>query len=249
MRASWLGRSFTRGALVLLLASATAGCGLGTLASAPWIRNADTDDVVFLGDSIFALSGGIQENLHAWAGGTFRNYTTSGAELVGGILAPSIPQQYDMARADDPDIRVVVMNGAGNDILIPAVAFDPYDCLTQWWEWGRLSRSCRNLIDDLYVDGVNELNRMAGDGVDRVVFLGYYYTKNGLLWVDDLKEAIDYGDLRLAQACQNSVVDCTFVDPRSTIRDWDITVDGVHPDSGGSRKLAELIWPVLQPLL
>lgn len=249
MREAWLGKSFTRGALALLLASATAGCGLGTLLSAPYIRNADDNDVVFLGDSIFALSGEIQENLHAWAGGTFRNYTTSGAELVGGLIAPSIPEQYDMARADDPDIRVVVMDGAGNDILIPAVAFDPYDCLTQWWEWGWLSRSCRNLIDDLYVDGVNELNRMAGDGVDRVVFLGYYHTKNGLLWVDALEEAIDYGDMRLAQACQNSVVDCTFVDPRSTIRDRDITADGVHPNSTGSRKLAELIWPVLQPLL
>ena len=70
-------------------------------------------------------------------------------------------------------------------------------------------------------------------GVEEIVFLGYYYTKNGLLWVDDLQEAIDYGDAKLAQACQNAAVSCTFVDPRGAIRDRDITADGVHPNATG----------------
>jgi lysophospholipase L1-like esterase len=242
-------RAFIRGSLAALLLSAMSGCGLGVLASAPWIRNADNNDVVVLGDSIFALSGEIQQNLHAWAGGTFRNYTTSGAQLVGGILGPSLYQQYDMAMADNPNSRIVLLDGGGNDILLPALAFDPYDCMTQWYEWGRLSRSCKDFIDDIYVDGVNLLNEMHAGGATDVIFLGYYYTKNGLLWADDLKEAIDYGDTRLAQGCQNSAANCTFIDPRSTIRDRDITIDGVHPNSTGSRKLAELIWPVLAPKL
>ena len=46
-----------------------------------------------------------------------------------------------------------MMDGGGNDILLPAVALDPYDCLTQWYEWGRLSSSCKDFIDDIYVDG------------------------------------------------------------------------------------------------
>lgn len=229
--------------------SSLVGCALGQLLSVPWIRDADDNRVVFIGDSIFALSGEIQDNLYAYAGGTFRNYTTSGAQLFGGIIEPSIIQQYEIARSDDPSSHIFVMNGGGNDILIPAIAFDPYNCLTQWWEWGRLSRSCRSFIDDIYVDGVNQLNRMHAEGVTDVIYLGYYYTKNGILWVDDLEEAVDYGDTRLAQACANSVVNCTFIDPRSTIRDRDILVDGVHPDSGGSRKLADLIWPVLEPKL
>jgi len=242
-------RSFSRSVLIVVLASSVVGCGLGTLLSVPWIRDADDDRVVFFGDSIFALSGEIQANLHAYAGGTFRNYTTSGAELFGGLIQPSIAQQYEIAKSDDPGSTIVVMDGGGNDILIPAVALDPYDCLTQWWEWGRLSRSCKDFIDDIYVEGVDLLNQMAAEGVSDVVYLGYYYTKNGLLWVDDLEEAVDYGDMRLAQACANSVVGCSFVDPRSTIRDRDIKVDGVHPTTGGSKKLADLIWPVLQSKL
>jgi lysophospholipase L1-like esterase len=250
MRQRSIGKSLVCGVASSLLLSALAGCGLGVLLSKPWIRNANDNNVVFFGDSIFALSGEIQARLHSLNGGrTFRNYTTSGAELLGGAIAPSVEQQIATANADNPNSTVVVMNGGGNDILIPAVALDPYDCLTQWYEFGRLSSSCKSFIDDIYVDGVDLLNGLHADGVTQVIYLGYYYTKNGLLLVDDLEEAVDYGDVRLSQACTNSIVNCTFIDPRSTIRDSDITGDGVHPNATGSRKLADLIWPVLQTKL
>jgi hypothetical protein len=245
-----IGRSFGLGVAGTLLLAALTGCGLGVLLSKPWIRNANNNKVVFFGDSIFALSGEIQARLHSLNGGkTFRNYTTSGAELTGGLIQPSIAQQIDIANADNPNSTVVVMDGGGNDILIPAVALDPNDCLTQWYEFGQLSSRCKSFIDDIYVEGVDMLNDLHADGITDVIFLGYYYTKNGLLLVDDLEEAIVYGDARLAQACRNSIVSCTFIDPRSTIRDSDITGDGVHPTAGGSRKLADLIWPVLRTKL
>jgi len=237
------------GVVGTLLVAAATGCGLGVLLSKPWIRDAGNDKVVFLGDSIFALSGEIQNRIHGLAGTTFRNYTTSGAELIGGAIAPSVEQQFWTAEADNPSSTVLVMDGGGNDILIPAVALDPYDCLTQWYEFGQLSSRCKSFIDEIYVDGVDLLNDVRGAGVQQIVYLGYYYTKNGLLLVDDLEEAIVYGDAKLRQACQNAVVSCTFIDPRSTIRDSDITADGVHPNATGSRKLADLIWPVLRTKL
>ena len=249
MRDRTVGRIFVHGGVGTLLFAVGTGCGLGVLLSKPWIRNANNNQVVFFGDSIFALSGEIQSRLHGYAGGTFRNYTTSGAELIGGLIQPSIEQQIEIANADDPNSTVVVMDGGGNDILIPAIALDPYDCMTQWYEFGRLSSRCKSFIDDIYVDGVDMLNDAAADGYTDVVYLGYYYTKNGLILADDLEEAIVYGDARLAQACANSVVDCTFIDPRSTIKDSDITSDGVHPNASGSLKLANLIWPVLRTKL
>jgi hypothetical protein len=224
--------------------------GCGFVASVPWIRNAGNNSVVNIGDSIFALSGEINDFLHSYAGQTFRRYAVSGAELVGGILAPDLFSQYNTAKYDDPNIDTIIMDGGGNDILLPVLTmFDPYDCKTQWYEWGRLSGSCKNFIDDLYVDAANLLNDMHADGVDNVIYLGYYYTKNGLVALDSLEEAIDYGDMRLAQACQNSAVDCVFIDPRSTIRDSDIKFDAIHPKTSGSQKLANLIWPKLAPLL
>jgi lysophospholipase L1-like esterase len=127
--------------------------------------------------------------------------------------------------------------------------FDWYNCKTEWYQWWGLSSSCKNLIDDLYVEVVNTLNGIDASGVENVIYLGYYYTKDALLWLDAAEEAVDYGDMRLSQACANSTANCTFVDPRWSINDSDIILDGIHPATSGSRKLANLIWPKLQPLL
>ena len=90
------------------------------------------------------------------------------------------------------------------------------------------------------------LNTMAADDVQHVIYLGYYYPK-GLQ--ANLARAVDYGDARLADACRNTWVNCTFVDPRPHISRSDIIIDGIHPATSGSRKLADLIWRHLQPLL
>jgi isopenicillin N synthase-like dioxygenase len=90
MRQRSFGRRLGLGVAGTLLLAALSGCGLGMLLSKPWIRSAGNNQMVFLGDSIFALSGEIQARLHSYHGKTFRNYTTSGAELIGGAIAPSI---------------------------------------------------------------------------------------------------------------------------------------------------------------
>ncbi len=236
---------------VALLTLAMTGCdAIGSLASNSRVSDADRNEVITIGDSIFALSGEIQDNLENEAGETFRRYTRSGASMTGGeVIAEPVVDQYARARNDHSDIDIVVMDGGGNDILIPAIALDPYRCKTRWYQFGRLSSKCKDLIDDIYVEVVNLLNEMAADGVENVVYLGYYYTKNGLLRLENMREAIDYGTPRLGQACENAVVNCTFVDPRQTIVNSDIIFDGIHPSSSGSEKLADLIWPRLQPLL
>lgn len=235
----------------LLVAASLSACdGIGSLASNAKVKDADNDQVVFIGDSIFALSGELQDFLEDYAGETFRRYTISGAEITGGIYATDIATQFENAKADNPNIDTVVMDGAGNDILIPIITmFDWYNCKTEWYQWWGLSSSCKNLIDNLYVEVVNVLNNIDASGVDNVVFQGYYYPKNALFWLDSTEEAVDYGDWRLAQACANSTANCTFVDPRPVINDSDIIIDGIHPATSGSRKMADLMWPVLAPLL
>ncbi len=237
-------------ALALSAALLFSGCSeLGYLLSNDKVTDADNDKVVFVGDSIFALSGEIQNQLEAKAGETFRRYTVSGAELSGELIAPSIPQQFRDAVADNPDIETVVGDAGGNDILIPAIALNSNNCKTPWWRFGRLSKQCRDFIDDIYVDAVDFLNEMAEADVQNGILTGYYYTKNGLFRLDDMKEAVDYGNATLARACENSVLNCTFVDPRWVINDRDIIFDGIHPADSGSKKIADLIWPKLQPLL
>ncbi|MCP5324846.1 MAG: SGNH/GDSL hydrolase family protein [Oceanospirillaceae bacterium] len=228
-----------------LLGALLTGCGGGST-----VADADNDQVITVGDSIFDLSNEIQINLESFAGQTFRKYTKSGAELSGGSVAQSVVDQYAEAKADNSAITTVVMDGGGNDILIPVISLaDPYGCKTNIFR-SDISSNCKALIDDVYVEAVNLLNSMDNDGVQNVVYLGYYHTKNAFYNnLGALAKAVDYGDLRLAQACNNSTVNCTFLDPRSLIVNSDINADGIHPNSSGSLKLANLIWPTLQPLL
>lgn len=87
-------------AMALSLAAVVlTGCGgPGSLASNARVSDADNDQVVVIGDSIFALSGKLQDILEASAGETFRRYTLSWAELDGGAIATSIVDQYAIAR-------------------------------------------------------------------------------------------------------------------------------------------------------
>jgi hypothetical protein len=242
----------TAATALAVLVTVTGGIGCGFVASVPWIRSASVNKVVNVGDSIFALSGKIQDYLHSYSGKTFRRYATSGAELKGGdLIAPSVVNQFAIARGDNSYIQTVLMDGGGNDILIPVLTlFDAYNCKKDWWE-SSLSSSCRNLIDNIYVDGVNLLNEMRARGVTKVIYLGYYYTKDSLISgnLSALRQAIDYGDNKFRTACTNSLVSCTFVDPRSSIVNADIISDGIHPATSGSQKIANLIWPHLQPRL
>jgi len=211
-----------------------------------YVETADRMDVITLGDSIFDLNGEIQANLENWAGETFRNYTQSGAELSGGSLAAAVDAQYATAKATDSAIDTIVMDGGGNDLLIPATLFDPYGCRTHWWRWN-ISQSCMNLIVEQYVTLTNLLNEMDADGVNNIVYLGYYELPRGNA---NLGQTLKYGNDYLSYACDTATVaNCTFVDPRGTIPANNVESDDIHPTVEGSLKLASQIWPVLEPLL
>jgi hypothetical protein len=235
---------------LLVLALFITGCDLGSMLSADWIRSATANNVVNIGDSIFALSGAIHNDLKTLAGKTFRNYCVSGANFASDNVATTndVADQYAIAKGDSSVIKTVLMDGGGNDILIPYVAFDPYNCKVDWWESG-LSSTCKALVDDVYVDAVDLINQMGRDGVQNVIWMGYYNLKNGLIGCTGLNQAVAYGDTKLALAVANATAGPAsriFVDPRSTIVASDIKSDGVHPTDAGSQKLANLIWPILK---
>ena len=232
--------------IILLVLAVSTACGL---ISVPWIRSATMNNVVNIGDSIFALSGKIHSNLTTLAGKSFRNYCVSGSYLSGSsiLTSNSVAVQYATARNDNSNIKTIVADGGGNEVLIPANFFDPYGCKSS-----TLKSSCKAVIDDVYVDAVDLLNQMGRDGVQNIIWQGYYHVKSGLFASTSLNPAVDYGDTKLAQAIANATAvsnNRIFIDPRPYIVNSDIIIDGVHPADSGSQKLANLIWPKLQPLL
>lgn len=247
MKTIKLGSITEKGAsLVKLVGTLFIASSLVACTGNPYEESADRNEVITLGDSIFDLNGVIQDTLESYAGETFRDYTQSGAELSGGALATSVEQQYVDAKSTDSNIDTIVMDGGGNDILIPATLFDPYGCRTRWYRWN-ISSSCRGLIEDQYVNAVDLLNQMDRDGVDNVIWLGYYELPRDNV---NLTKALNYGDDLLGYACDvSSNANCEFVDPRGTVPASQVESDDIHPTPAGSVNLANQIWPKLQPLL
>ena len=97
-------------------------------------------EVVLIGDSYFALSeptsppaGEITEHLQSLAtaagalaqGDTYRHYYMSGANMATTYTASTvtpIPKQFASAVSANPDIKYVIMDGGGNDILLENTA-------------------------------------------------------------------------------------------------------------------------------
>ena len=225
-----------------LISISMVGCNkIGPALSVDKVTSAQTNDVVFVGDSIFALSGEIQAQIEQNAQTTFRNYAESGAQLIDGDIAIPIPDQLDQAYIDDPNIRIVVADAGGNDILIPAIAFDPHKCKSRWYR-KELSQDCKDFMDNLYVAGVDMMNAYADKGVDKAYLMGYYYVKDAFFRLDSLEQAVDYGAETYAKVCQNTTLECVFVDTRPIINDDDIVWDGIHPATSGSIKIGNAIW-------
>ncbi len=228
--------------IALVTATGIVGCSGGN----PYIENADRNEIITLGDSVFDKDGFIQANLESWAGETFRDYTKNAAELAGGILSNSVTRQYSDARDTDSNIETIVMNGGGNDILIPAKALDPYGCRTRWYR-PNITNRCVRLVENTYVDAVDLLDDMANDGVSNVLYLGYYHPKGSDA---NLSQAVDTGNLYLEYACEVSTnANCSFTASSHVMTPADILDDDIHPNATGGNKLANLLWPKLQPLL
>jgi len=235
------GLSFVKVISAMAVVVSVVGCSSGN----PYVESADRNEIISLGDSVLDLSGEIEANLEALAGQTFRNYSRSAAEIAGGVLAPSVVNQYGAANNTDSNIDTIIMNGGGNDILIPAKLFDPYGCRTRWYR-RNISNSCKNLVQNIYVDAVNLLNNMGNDGVENILYIGYYHPKGGDA---NLSKAVDYGNEWLGYACDNTAANCDLTPSVSAITENDILSDDIHPNASGSAKIANLVWPKLQPLL
>jgi hypothetical protein len=186
------------------------------------------DQVVMLGDSIFALSGEIANELERLSGEAYRSYYVSGAELEGGFVM-AIPRQYIRARNQDPDIRTIIMDGGGNDIQIGAAA----ECS------GRVvTQDCKDALQGA-LDAADRLfSDMRADGVQDIIYMNYFYFLN-----EGLKPAFDWMHGQMAAlASQHGAI---VVDPMPYMDPSLIGNDNIHPTDEGSQMLANLIWDAM----
>lgn len=195
-----------------------------------------TPDIAIIGDSIFAFPLGkkISRHLQDTYDKPIADYAVNGAVLLekhGSRNTGSvIPRQYtSFVKRDIAGLRILIMDGGGNDVFA-----NERDCI---------ENSCPALQEDISTGLDDFFATLADDGVDHVIYLGYFGVKG---FKADLREFQDIAVDNIRSQCEGAVVDCTYVDPRAEFAARDplerlIFLDGIHPTSAGSKVLAEMI--------
>jgi lysophospholipase L1-like esterase len=183
---------------------------------------------LIVGDSIFALSGAIRNNLQSDLNETVNSAARSGCQMIGGNGICSarfaVPNQY--ANASKTGIRTVIFNGGGNDFLLD----DPCSPLTV--------AACQQAIQAIEETISSLAARMRANGATKVIFLGYYNTTGA----PELRAINEFdADLKARTYPAQGI---TYVETRPAFAGREaqlLNADGIHPNAQGSRVLTDLI--------
>ncbi|MBN1532146.1 MAG: SGNH/GDSL hydrolase family protein [Spirochaetes bacterium] len=219
------------------LAFTALGCGMADMTNPA----ANELDVIIVGDSIYDLDGYIHDNLQAITGYSYKDYSRSGDTIS------YINDQYQDAIDDNPNVRTIIMDAGGNDILMDVYWSQACQSSTM-----TVSSSCRSYINGVLDDVEDLWDEMDADGVEAIIHTGYYYLKRGYLTVllyggTRLNGAVKYADEQFAIAAGISPANLFFIDPRSSFSGHSsyIISDGIHPSNAGGSVMANLIHDVM----
>jgi lysophospholipase L1-like esterase len=185
----------------------------------------DGHDVITIGDSWMSLGTvGIQQSLVKASGQPYRTYGLGGTRLLDEV----IPNQYEQAKQDDPDIKTVVMSAGGNDILQNIGIL--LDC-------NPLGDSCKMQIN-MVAERLKALwQEMADDGVEDVILIGY--SRAG----GSFTPSIEYSAQVITPLCEAAPLHCHAIDSDIVINQ--MLRDGIHPTDEGYDLLGEAIYDMM----
>ncbi len=180
------------------------------------------NEIHIFGDSVFDTQDrGIHRELQSLTGTQITDHSKSGTWMN------EIRDSYLRYR-DDDDLKIVVIDGGGNDML-------GSNCRG-------FSEECKMAIDNAIIIIANLFKTMEEDGVEQIIYLGGYYFSG---WQAGYNSVVDYSFEQLTPVCDE--VSCTLIDPREDFKDTShISWDGIHPSGKGVRRLAELIYEALE---
>lgn len=244
-------------------------------------------EVVMLGDSYMDKNyGNVGANIIAdaqkagslAAGTNYREYYLAGAAVANGAGQLNIPYQYetmakgDIAVAMPKDIKVVIMDGGGNDVLI-----DQQSCLTDANSAAQMAdAACMKAVTTAVNTMQSLWQEMASDGVKQVVYYFYPHLDPagggflptpapGVNLIDDYSAPFyqkiccgsSFTPTTQAPTCTGNApgLQCTYIDTRPAFDGHSgaagepgpdyILSDHVHPNAMGSVVIADLTWQAM----
>jgi hypothetical protein len=190
--------------------------------------------VLVIGDSFFAISHQITAYLEQYAReagalGAGERYRDNSATINNALAmgGNGITAQYTRG-VEESEVRVVIMNGGGPDMLLSTCAA-PVD-------------ECPALV--AAADAAQALlDQMATDGVQHVVYAFYPDPVDPAML-----ERMDALRTMIEPICADSAVPCHWVDLRTSLVGGTehLSPDGLIPTDSGSQVSASAIWGTMQ---
>jgi len=211
----------------------------------PCMKN--PNQVISMGDSYMNwASHTFPTDLNTAAGVTFRpTYAVGGFSMGSGGIG-LIPTEFDTALSQGADIIAVVLDGGGNDVLIPALGRP--DCKNM--QNAASVAGCQQIVTDALTAATNLMNRAATAGVHDVVYFFYPHVPNGTALGGTYPNVmLDYALPRVKASCDEAAMrtsgklSCWFVDTIPIFQghnDWFAAGD-IHENSMGSQAIAKAV--------
>lgn len=183
---------------------------------------------------------------------TWRSYAQPGWSLGSGGFG-LIPTQLDQGLAIDPDIKASVMDGGGNDVLIPWGGFLAGGDQCKESAQSPSLKICQDIVDTAIAAGEKMMMTAAAAGIEDVVYFFYPHLPGGGLSGANPNIILDYAYPKAQELCDSAAkltsgkTHCHFIDTRPIFagKNW-ISGDGIHPTADGSDAIAAAVWKVMK---
>jgi hypothetical protein len=206
--------------------------------------------VILVGDSYINYTAHtFPADMAKEAGETWRMYAVPGTAMATGGIAGLIPPQLDQAIAADKDIVAIVMDGGGNDILIPAITW-PGGAQCKESEDAPSMKVCQDIVATAFTAADKLLQKAADAGIRDTLYFYYPHIPGGGLGGAHPNAILDYSLPKAKAFCDDAVnktkgkLRCHFLDLGPVfdghITDW-FADDGIHENSKGSAQMAKVI--------
>jgi hypothetical protein len=227
------------------------GGGAGTAARKPACRT-QSSQIVLIGDSyVNWITHTFPDDFNEVVGETVRNYAVGGYSMASGGIG-LIPPELDQAITEDPDIIAVVMDGGGNDILIPDTLQFPQggDCKND--PKSASTPDCQAIVKLAIDTAVECMDRLVEAGIPDVIY--FFYPRVPSSWLaEDPNGILEYALPLAKEACDTAFtrtkgkLTCRFVDLIPVFEghpEYFAEAD-LHENSEGSAAMAKAIWKVM----
>jgi len=213
--------------------------------------------VIVLGDSYLNwFTHTFPEDMSREAGEMWRLYAAGGCSLGSGGFCTGlqIPEQLELAIAEDPDIVAGVMTGGGNDILVADGLQFPGGEQCKELKESPTMQVCQEIVSTALSAAEKLMDTAASAGIRDVVYLFYPHIPGGGLAGENPNALLDYALPKAKALCDGAQTKtqgklrCHFLDLVPVFNghpDW-FADDGIHQNPLGSAAMAREVMKVMK---